>query len=387
MIYPQSNSYRQVRSLSGSWDFRADAQNQGLKRGWFQGFAKERTIPVPASWNEQFPDLFNYLGAAWYQKKFRWIGRNEKAFLRFDSVNYFSEVWLNGIKLGSHEGGHLPFVFEVTPHLKKTNNCLVVRVEGLLKPDRVPPGNVPFDPKDAFANSFNPPASFDFFPYCGIQRPVMLFTTPKELIQDVTITTEIQDKNGKVRIQVKTNATRDTSLQVSLKGFGWATSAGSQLTFGSSETLLTVPEAKLWAPGSPHLYDLQLQLQRNGRVVDQVRMPVGIRTIAVKGTNLLLNGKPVFLKGFGRHEDYPGTGRYLPPTALKNDYQNLKWIGANSFRTSHYPYSDQDLAMADRLGFLVIDETPAVGLFFKKTGLKETTSALPPIHPGNDRTG
>jgi beta-glucuronidase len=370
MIYPQSNSYRQIRSLSGSWDFGPDPQNQGLKRGWSRGFTKERTIPVPTSWNENFPDLFNYLGPSWYQKRFPGTRRNEKTFLRFDSVNYFSEVWLNGVKLGSHEGGHLPFVFEITRHLKK-KNLLVVRVEGLLKPDRVPPGNVPFDPRDAFANSFNPPASFDFFPYCGIQRPVTLFTTPKESIQDATITTEIQGKNGKVRVQVDTNSKRDSSLKVSLKGFGWTTSAGGPLKSGSSEIILTVPKAKLWAPGSPNLYDLKLELEQNGRMVDQIQMPVGIRTIVVKGTRLLLNGKPVFLKGFGRHEDNPGTGRYLPPAVLKKDYRNLRWIGANSFRTSHYPYSDQDLEMADRLGFMVIDETPAVGLFFKKAGLKK----------------
>ncbi len=290
--------------------------------------------------------------------------------MRFDSVNYFSEAWLNGVKLGSHEGGHLPFVFEVSRFLKK-RNLLVVRVEGLLKPDRVPPAMFPFDPRDAFANSFNPPASFDFFPYCGIQRPVTLFTTPKEAIQDITVTTDIQGKNGKVRIQLKTNSTKDTSLQVSLKGFGWITSTGSPINSGSPEIVLTVPRAKFWAPGSPNLYDLKLELKTDGRVFDQVRMPIGIRTIAVKGTSLLLNGKPLFLKGFGRHEDYPGTGRYLPPAALKKDYSNLKWIGANSFRTSHYPYSDQDLEMADRLGFLVIDETPAVGLFFKKEGLKK----------------
>ncbi len=277
MIYPQSNPYRRVQGLSGPWDFRIDPHNQGLKKRWHRGFTKERTIPVPASWNEIFPDLFNYLGPAWYQKKFPWIEQNKKVFLRFDSANYFSEVWLNGVKLGSHEGGHLPFVFEVTPHLKKTNNRLVVRVEGFLKPDRVPPGNVTFDPKDAFANSFNPPASFDFFPYCGIQRPVMLFTTPKESIQDLTVTTDIQGKNGKVRVLVETNTARGSSLQVSLNGFGWTTTPGSPLNSGSSETLLTVPQAKLWATGSPNLYNLKLELKRNGRMIDQVQMPLGIR--------------------------------------------------------------------------------------------------------------
>jgi beta-glucuronidase len=198
-----------------------------------------------------------------------------------------------------------------------------------------------------------------------------LFTTPKESIQDITVTTEIQGRSGKIRVRVTTNAKSDSSLQVSLEGFGWTTSAGNPVKSGSSEIRLTIPKAKLWAPGSPNLYGLKLELKQKGQTVDQIQMPVGIRTFAVKGTRLLLNGKPIFLKGFGRHEDYPGTGRYLSPAALKKDYADLEWIGANSFRTSHYPYSDQDLELADRLGFLVIDETPAVGLFFKKAGLKK----------------
>jgi len=97
---------------------------------------------------------------------------------------------------------------------------------------------------------------------------------------------------------------------------------------------------------------------------DSYTIPVGIRTIEVKGDNLLLNNKPIFLTGFGRHEDFPIVGRgYLPAVIIK-DYSLMKWIGANSFRTSHYPYSEQMMSLADKLGFLIIDEIPAVGLTF-----------------------
>jgi beta-glucuronidase len=277
---------------------------------------------------------------------------------------------LNGKKLGSHEGGHLPFEFEITRFQKKGPNRLVVRVEGLLRPDRVPPGNIPYDPKDAFNNQFNPPASFDFFPYCGIQRPVWLYTIPKEAIQDVMVATDIRRKEGRVRVSAKVQASASALLKVSLKGFGWATETGGPLNNGCFDTTLKIPNARLWGPGSPCLYNLSLELIQSRKTVDQVSLPVGIRTIRVQGSRLLLNGKPIFLKGFGRHEDHPATGRYLPPATLKKDYRNMQWTGANSFRTSHYPYSEEDLDLADHLGFLVIDETPAVGLFFSPQGLK-----------------
>src|ERR1019366_2524879 len=138
---------------------------------------------------------------------------------RCGSVNYMASVWLNGIKLGTHEGAHLPFVFEITRHLKKENR-LVARVEGFLKPDRVPPGNVPPGPLDSFNNNFNPPASFDFFPFCGIQRPVIFFSAPNESIQDVTVTTEISGNTGLVQVKALATNAKYSALRVSLEGFG-----------------------------------------------------------------------------------------------------------------------------------------------------------------------
>src|SRR5581483_7084825 len=137
------------------------------------------------------------------------------------------------------------------------------------------------------------------------------------------------------------------------------------------ETVFRVAQAKTWDPGTPNLYELTVEILKDGKTLDQVNLPVGIRTFEAKGSRLLLNGKPFFLKGFGRHEDHPRMGRGLPDTVRAKDFKNMTWTGANSYRTSHYPYSEKDLDLADRLGFLVIDETPAVGLFFKKEGLKK----------------
>src|SRR5512138_3142985 len=132
MLYPQSNRFRPLFDLSGFWELRCDPQEQGEALGWPAGFPEGRPVAVPASWNEQLADLRDYLGVAWYQTRFELPGReqSQRSFLRFGSVNYLAEVWLNGVRLGRHEGGHLPFEFEVSGLLQEDRNLLVVRVDG-----------------------------------------------------------------------------------------------------------------------------------------------------------------------------------------------------------------------------------------------------------------
>jgi beta-glucuronidase len=370
MLYPQSNSFRQSVDLSGFWELCFDPDGQGLAAGWVGGFAGGRPVAVPASWNDQFEDWRDYLGQTWYQTRFGlpwgFDPARRRIMLRFSSVNYMAEVWLNGVRLGQHEGGHLPFEFDATAHVKREDNVLVVRVEGELAPDRVPPGNVPANPTDAFVNQSYPPASFDFFPFCGIQRPVLLYAVPQGALDDLTVTTDIVGSNGFVHVKLN-RAGNDTVLaRAYLRGVNVSAEVN---VAGEAEATLTVQQPQLWSPASPHLYDLTVELTRGGQVFDRYTLPIGIRTIEVEGDALLLNGQPIYLRGFGRHEDFPVTGRGLVPAVIVKDYALMKWIGANSYRTTHYPYSDQMMDLADRLGFLVIDETPAVGLFFAELGL------------------
>jgi beta-glucuronidase len=126
MLYPQSNPFRQQLDLSGIWDFRFDPQNEGYEATWQAGFEDARPAAVPASWNEQFEDGRDYLGAVWYQTSFTvpwgWATDSHDIRLRFESVNYLAEVWLNGVRLGTHEGGHLPFEFDITKHIQPERN-------------------------------------------------------------------------------------------------------------------------------------------------------------------------------------------------------------------------------------------------------------------------
>jgi beta-glucuronidase len=363
MLYPQSNACRQHIDISGFWDFRIDPDEAGEASGWADGFSGGVPIAVPASWNDQFAEWRDYLGLAWYQTRFTrpWGWDGKEVHLRFNSVNYAADVWLNGVHLGAREGGHLPFGFNVTPHIRE-ENLLVVRVDGRLAPDRVPPGNIPPDPQDNFAGLKYPDASFDFFPFCGIQRPVLLYARPHGGINDLTVKTDLLGATGRVHVQIE--APVGTLARCTLSGHGF-----QQAVEGTGDVDIIVPDAALWGPGSPNLYDLRVELLRDGAVYDRYTLSVGIRTIAIESDRLLLNGEPVVLRGFGRHEDFPVVGRGYLPALIVKDYALMQWVGANSFRTTHYPYSEQMMDLADRLGFLVIDETPAVGLFFNEAGL------------------
>lgn len=374
MLYPQNNPYRQFHDLSGFWTFRFDPADQGLQDAWVNGFDGGRPIAVPASWNDQYEDERDFLGPAWYQTQFDlpWDWQGDRIFLRFNSVNYLAEVWLNGSRLGQHEGGHLPFEFEVSSIAKSRSNQLVVRVDGNLAFDRVPPGNLTANAIDVFEGHAGnyPQAQFDFFPFCGIHRPVLLYAIPEEGIQDITVRTDIQDSQGIVQVHIETNSGKNDNARFTLRGHGREEISTVEVLDGDAHITLAVPQASFWCPGSPNLYQLTIELIQDGTPYDEYSFPVGIRAVSVEGDRLLLNGEPIYLTGFCRHEDFPVTGRGLLPALIIKDYALMQWMGANSFRTSHYPYSEQMMDLADRLGFLVIDETPAVGLYFREDGLE-----------------
>lgn len=374
MLYPQFNLFRQFHDLSGFWDFCFDPEQAGEAQGWVGGFNHGRPIAVPASWNDQFEDGRDYLGPAWYQTHFDlpWNWQDKRIFVRFGSVNYLAAVWLNGMHLGEHEGGHLPFEFDITALVKTQGNCLVVRVDGELAYDRVPPGNVTGEAVDFFLSHGGnyPQAQFDFFPFCGIQRPVLLYAAPLQALYDLAVVTVLAGGDGQVQVRAQKYDEAEASAHFCLRGHGLELSAEARFTGDTAETLFSVPEAAPWSPAAPNLYELCVEVRQANVVLDAYTLPIGIRTVAVDGDQFLLNGRPIYLTGFGRHEDFPVVGRGLLPPVIVKDYALMQWIGANSFRTSHYPYSEQMLALADRLGFLVIAETPAVGLYFREDGLE-----------------
>ena len=361
-LFPQENSNRSISDLSGIWEFKKDPENIGIKNQWFNGLTETRSIAVPGSWNEQFTDSRDYLDAVWYQTE-AFVPENwsdEEVWIRFGSVNYHATVWVNGQQLGIHEGGHLPFAFDISKVTKTgEKNTIVVRVENELKPSRVPTGDVP----NGFLSNY-PKSNFDFFPYAGINRKVWLYTLPKKgKISDITVKTNFEKTTGKVTVAIeKVGAVK--SGEVILTGDKNSITKSFKFSKGKATVEIDVPQVNLWSIENPFLYDLKVVIKDNDTPLDQYQLPVGIRTVAVNEKTILLNGEPVFLKGFGKHEDFPIFGRGVANPVIVKDYALLKWIGANSYRTSHYPYDEEYYRMADREGILIIDEIPAVGLFF-----------------------
>ena len=359
MLYPQQKMFRNKLDLSDIWNFQIDPEEIGEREGWYHGSKNPRPIAVPGSWNEQYEDLFNYFGLAWYVKVTyipqSWEGQH--VFLRIGSACYLGTLYINGVKIGSHEGGHLPFAFEITDQIKwGTENVIAISVENELKPTRVPSGNMntALGPIASF-----PRITYDFFPFAGIHRPVVLYSTPQTYIEDVTITTSVEGNDGTVEVVAQLNTSTSVKGSIQLKGSD--TNLSSELTFrdGMAEARIHVPHAHFWSDKSPYLYDLSLHTNQ-----DQYTLKVGIRTISVQGNQILLNGKPVQMNVYGRHEDFFASSKGLNLPLMIKDYQLMRWTGVNSYRTSHYPYSEEEMQLADREGFLIIDEIPAVSLQF-----------------------
>jgi len=362
-LYPQRNEHREILDLSGLWSFQLDPREVGEGEGWTQRLPAPRSIAVPGSWNEQFADTRDYLGVAWYLTRVvvppSWRGRT--IMLRVGSATYAAKVWVDGTFAGEHLGGHLPFEFDVSPLLAwQGATTIAIQVENKPMPTRVPPATTN---AEATANTY-PDVTYDFFPYAGLHRPVLLYCVANLHISDVTVVTSIEGADGLIEVAVAASEAWNGGGALRLETGAASLSAALAFNDGAARATIRVPQARLWSPDDPFLHPLSIRLTEGGRTLDGYDMEIGIRTVAIEGDRLLLNGRPVRLRGFGRHEDFPVHGRGLDLPVLVRDHALLKWIGANSYRTSHYPYSEEAMQLADREGFLVIDEIPAVGLLF-----------------------
>jgi beta-glucuronidase len=361
-LYPQQNEFRNTLNLSGIWKFKKDSLGVGEKENWFNGLQDYRSIAVPGSWNEQFDDMRDYLALAWYETETYipagWKG--QRIFIRVGSATYAAKVWINGTPLGQHEGGNLPFAFEISPLVKwNAQNRITIQVENILKPTRVPTGEVKGGPFQSF-----PKSNYDFFPYAGLNRAVWLYSVPGTAsIKDITVKTGFANTTGNVEVKVATEGRAERGKAV-IVGNGKRYEAPLRIANNRATATITIADVRLWSPEDPFLYNVDVTIGNGNHTLDHYALETGVRTIATTDKQILLNGKPIFLKGFGKHEDFPVFGRGTAHPVVVKDFELMKWAGANSFRTSHYPYDEEFMRMADRQGFLVVDEIPAVGLYF-----------------------
>jgi beta-glucuronidase len=364
LLYPQENNFRRLLDLNGLWDFDIDPDDQGEGRGWGKTPDLHRTIAVPGSWNEQFTDLHDYMKAAWYRRTFfaRKSDFAGRVFLRLGAACHHCRVWLNGTFLGEYRLGYLPAVFDATAALRDGVNHLVVKVDSVLTGQTLPTTG-----RDR-GHWAGIEIAADYFPYSGLHRDVCLVGVGEDSLVNAKVETTLQGQGARARVRLWLRGQVD-AVRLRLLDDGREVAAAEVCVSEQiGEGVLEVAEARLWSPQSPHLYTLRIESLVRGGIVDQYDLPVGLRTIRVNEKQVLLNGQPITLRGFSRHEDFPIVGRGHLDAVMVRDFELLKWIGANTFRTSHYPYDEKQYQLADRLGVLVTGEAPAVSLFCGKHG-------------------
>jgi beta-glucuronidase len=293
---------------------------------------------LPQSFVTLSPEMRHYSGLVWFQRRFTAHPQpGKRAFLRFGAVDYRAKVWLNGKFLGEHEGGFTPLAFEVTSLIRDGDNRLTVGADS----ERTA-GDVP-------------PPTTDWENYGGITRPVSLIFTPAIFVDDAWVRLT---RDGRIAATVKLDGANAANAPVRVRipalGFILSGRAGAD---GSWTGEAAAPRAlKRWSPESPTLYDVRVE---SGEDVLSDR--VGFRTIEVRGHEILLNGKPIFLRGIDIHAEEFGANptRAITPDAARALLTEAKQgLHANFARLAHYPHPETMLRAADELGLLVWSEIP-----------------------------
>lgn len=391
MLYPIMTEARGLVDLSGIWDFKLD-NGKGVEEEWYKKpLESPMTMPVPASYNDlkDGVDFREHYGWVFYQRKIAVPNymKEQRIVLRMAAVTHIAKVYLNEALICEHKGGFLPFEVEINDYIKEGDNLLTIAVDNRIDHSTLPVGgegsggmNSLFSVMPSAESKKRNNPNFDFFNYCGITRPVKLYTTPKNYIADVTLVPEVEGKDGIIHYTVEACGEGEVKVEVySQTGEMIASSEGNK-------GAIKIENATLWWPLNAYLYDVRVTFGE-----DIYILPFGIRTVKVEGGKFLINGKPFYFKGYGKHEDTYPAGRGLNLPMNTKDISLMKWQGANSFRTSHYPYSEEMMRLCDQEGIVVIDETPAVGVNLNfggganfKNGKKINT--FDPIEEGGIRT-
>lgn len=364
MLYPILTDSRLLSDLSGVWDFKLD-NGKGLEERWFEKPLEDAdTMPVPASYNDlkEGVDFRDHYGWVFYQRMISvpsYVVKSQRVILRCDAVTHMAKVYLNGKCICEHKGGFLPFEVQINDDLCQGDNLLTIAVNNVIDYTTLPVGGkadmlggmmgMGAMPDGKPKNNPN----FDFFNYCGITRPVRIYTTPFAYINDITVVPEVNFDNGQAVLSYAVDVQGNGECKVEIIDRDGTTVAESSGTEGS----VVIENAHLWQPLQAYLYQIRVTFGE-----DIYTLPYGIRTVRIDGTKFLINEKPFYFKGYGKHEDTFPNGRGINLPMNTKDLSILKWQGANSFRTSHYPYSEEMMRLCDEEGIVVIDETTAVGV-------------------------
>lgn len=361
MLYPLTTPSRTLLDLSGLWKFMIDEETTPIDPKKL--LPTEDVVSVPASFNDQTASkkIREHNGFVWYETSFD-IAKplaSQRLVLRFGSATHEAWVYLNGQEITHHKGGFTPFEVEINDYLVANDNRLTVKLSNILDYTTLPVGNYS-ETTDASGHKIrHVDENFDFFNYAGLQRPVKIYSTPTSYINDITVVPNVDLENSRADVQVKvaTEGEFDDVKVTILDQDGKPVVSGH-----SADQTLTINDVHLWQPMHAYLYRARVEGLKNGQVIDSYTEEFGVRKVEVKNAQFLINGEPFYFKGFGKHEDSYVHGRGFNEPTNVLDIHLMKDMGANSFRTSHYPYSEEMMRLCDREGIVVIDETPAVGL-------------------------
>lgn len=321
LLYPRESETREVRSLDGIWSFaKSDTKNpgEGLRDKWYLKELQLSTsvikMPVPSSYNDIVEDekVRDHVGTVWYERKFfvpkSW--QSQRVWLRFGSVHYEAYVWINGDLVVRHAFGHLPFEAEISSHLSYAKeNRITVLCDNVLLQTTIPQGKVIEQDSDN-GKDIVQTYTFDFFNYAGIHRSVHLYTTPvihiKEVILDSTVDNE---GHGHVNFKIVTNDNSTTNSAKVLIYDKENVLVETQNVDGSMEGDAVIRNVNKWWPYLMHpepayLYTIEVQLSTQTEDnVDIYRTKFGVRVLKWSNSTFLINDKPIYFRGFGRHED------------------------------------------------------------------------------------
>ena len=347
---------RHATSLNGRWQIIIDPYETGYydyryqprSDGYFRNtkpaspsdlveydFDSGQQLNVPGDWNSQDEKLLFYEGTVWYKKSFDYSKKDRtRLFVYFGAANYLSDVYLNGQKLGRHEGGFTPFNFEITKLVREKDNFLVVKVDNKRRRDAVPTLNT------------------DWWNYGGLTRDVGLVEVPDVFIQDYLIQLK-KGSTDEVSGWIKLNgATAEQRLTIDIPEAGIKQSITTDA--GGYAPIDFRARLDLWSPEHPRLY--QVKLSSGAEVIND---RIGFRTIETRGTDILLNGKPIFLRGMSIHEESPlRGGRAYSEDDARMLLTWAKELGCNFVRLAHYPHNENMTRLADEMGIMVWSEIP-----------------------------
>ena len=352
--------HRPSTSLDGSWHYLVDQSGRALytsdgkirddgyarnahpvlvgerKGSQEYDFATAPTLKVPGDWNTQDPTLFRFEGVVWYEKDFEYTpAPDRRTFLHIGAANYRSHVWLNESRICDHEGGFTPFDCEVTAALHPGKNAVVIAVDSTRLADGIPSLDT------------------DWFNYGGLTGDVTLVNVPKSFIDDFDVHLQpgtVDQIAGYVHVL---DAPAGAPVEIRIPEAGIQVAAKTNAD-GTADFNAVARNLALWSPENPKLYKVEIAAGQ-----DNLQDDIGFRDIHVDGTRILLNGKPIFLRGVNAHAEAPyRTGRVSTDADVEAIFAFLKDLHVNFVRLAHYPHDQRMLRMADRTGVLIWSEIP-----------------------------